>query len=160
MDDYISKPVDFELLRRTLERLTGPPSVAALSDGEPRPTVRGPEPRVDPAAIVYMREIESHGTPGFLAQTIDLFFETADEKIAEMKAALARHDAVRISQLAHGFKGSCGPLGLTRLARIAGDVEGAARAGSDGLEELMAEVDAELAEVRVELERERTSPAV
>ncbi len=163
MDDHVSKPIDFSVLRLTIERLTGPPKVSALraegaGEAVDLDEVAAAEPRVESSAIEYMKELESQGAPGFLAQTIDLFLDTAHEKVSDMKTAIVLGDRVRVSQLAHGLKGSCGPLGLRRLSVIARKLELAAKNSSDGWQAILTDLESELFEARAVLERERTSP--
>lgn len=87
MDDYISKPIRFEDLRRAIQRhAPAGLDVAALLEGV-------------------------SGDRKLLRELIELFLADAPRLLARVKRAIVRGDADRLKQAAHALKGSIGNFG-------------------------------------------------
>ena len=89
-------------------------------------------PLLDRSALEAIRALQSDAAPDLLAQVVRLYFESAADMIARLRAGLAAgdHDAVRIA--AHTLKSSSANLGAATLAEMCKQLELAARAGSLG----------------------------
>ncbi|PYS38308.1 MAG: hypothetical protein DMG14_18130, partial [Acidobacteria bacterium] len=84
MDDYVSKPIRFEDLRRAIQRHAPPGlDMTALLNG------------VD-------------GDRKLLCELIDVFLVDTPKQLARIKRALARGDATGLKEAAHALKGSVG----------------------------------------------------
>lgn len=114
---------------------------------EPAPEVSGEiaagpgqMPDAPPPAALDRRVLGSLGTldadtPGFLRQIVGEFHEAASRRLAAIAEALRAGDAQALSFEAHGLRGSCGTLGASRMAILAGRLEALGRGSrtADGL---------------------------
>ncbi|HXG84989.1 MAG TPA: PAS domain S-box protein [Pyrinomonadaceae bacterium] len=120
MDDYLSKPVKAESLRRTIERWTLLPAYSAS------PAIVDSEDffEIDKLEILNHSVLESfgeYGQPGetdLVIELIDLFIDDAGKRLASLRRAVAERDASAIKREAHGLKGSSGNVGARRAAAI------------------------------------------
>jgi PAS domain S-box-containing protein len=122
MDDYVAKPIRVEEL------------VAALERCRPRADAGA---TVTPATAAIDRTTFDRlaATMGgsFVAELIDTFLEDGLELIGSLRRALAEMDVDVLRRAAHSLKSNAETLGATRLAALARELEGMARARrSDG----------------------------
>jgi HPt (histidine-containing phosphotransfer) domain-containing protein len=113
-------------------------------------------PRVEVQAAPLEIDALLHRVGGdfeLLREIIDLFLEEAPRLAAEVRQAVARHDAPALVRAAHRLKGSAGNLSAQRVVHLALRLEMMGReeelAGATGLCE---ELDYEIAEVEPLLE--------
>ena len=168
MDDFLVKPVDLELLGPTLRRWT-----QCGSDGEeprePRPEVPaglGPvrqhaateavaaesDDVLDRARLRVLEDLQP-GDPTMLHRLVDSFVGSAQTDLANLLASAVDRDQDLMFQLAHRLKGRALNLGLPGVARVSGEIEGAAEraeleAAAALTGDLVREVDAALAALR------------
>ena len=111
---------------------------------------------INPKVLGDLRALQSAGSPGFLAELIDLFLKEAVGHLATLRDALASRDARAFERSAHTLKGSCGNLGALAMSRICADLQAAGHT-PDWLqaEKLLPALEAEFVDVRRELEAER-----
>ncbi len=150
MDDYVAKPMTVEELAEVTARwlpAAGPP---ADLHRPARPSV------LDGAVIADLRDVEAHGSAGFVSQVLGMFLSTAPERLRAMHDAQAAGDAPLLRRLAHGFRSSCGQMGATRMRELCAEVEERASEGpSAETAGLLEALDAEYEAVRDALEEER-----
>jgi CheY-like chemotaxis protein len=91
MDDYVSKPIRFEELRRAVQR-QAPPGLdtAALVDGV-------------------------GGDRKLLRELVDVFLSDTPRLLGRVERAIARRDAARLAETAHALKGSVGNFDSGRV---------------------------------------------
>jgi CheY-like chemotaxis protein/HPt (histidine-containing phosphotransfer) domain-containing protein len=146
MDDFLTKPFQRERLAATLSRWLPRSLEPNYGSPEPNygsfePSYGGPmteatpsaeRPLLDRSALEAIRALQSEAAPDLLAQVVRLYFESAADMIARLRAGLATgdHDAVRVA--AHTLKSSSANLGAVTLAEMCKQLELAARAGSLG----------------------------
>jgi PAS domain S-box-containing protein len=160
MDGYLSKPIRAAELFEILENLpTGqviprslseirPPSAATL------PAVESDGP-IDPQALVGLRALESAGETGFLGEMIRTFLDSTPARFAAIHQAVEKADAKTLERQAHSLRGSCGTLGVRRMAALCQEVETLAEAGRVGeTPPLIARLVQEYAVARSALEAE------
>jgi HPt (histidine-containing phosphotransfer) domain-containing protein len=84
--------------------------------------------RLDRSALEAIRALQSEAAPDLLAQVVHLYFESAADMLARLRAGLAAgdHEAVRIA--AHTLKSSSANVGAGTLAEMCKQLELAARA--------------------------------
>lgn len=111
---------------------------------------------LDPAVIGELRELQDGGSPGLLAELIDLFLKQTVEKLGEMRSSAGAKDAATLGRLAHTLKGSAGSLGAVHLSGLCRELEAALR-GNDwtAAAARVSGIEAEFARVRGALEEER-----
>ena len=157
MDDYISKPVTLENLRKTIEmHLTGNAQPAAQvtfpasGSGEYDP--------LDHGVLGGLRELQSEGEPDFLTELIDLFLEDSAILMVDIERGIETTDLQVIQHAAHTLKGSSGSLGATTFSRLCVEMEKFARSGAvDSVKAMFAGFANEYHQVREHLTRQRIS---
>ncbi|MFQ5615801.1 MAG: response regulator, partial [Anaerolineales bacterium] len=135
MDDYISKPVNQEMLREVLERWippeatisfhqrdTAPLSFSSLEESrfEPEPDL---PPILDSKALDDIRRLEASGVPGLLKELVETYLMDTEQKLETMREAVAGQDARSLHQVAHSLKGSSLTLGAIRVQEICAELE-------------------------------------
>ena len=125
MDDFLSKPVDPELLYSTLARwIPIEPVAAAVS---PQPAEAPPE---DPEEAVLSREIGLRNLDGRVEaweRLLQRFTTSHADACEQIVDAVGRKDLDTARRLAHTLKGMAGTLGAANLATAAYNLERALR---------------------------------
>ncbi|MEW6490404.1 MAG: response regulator, partial [Thermodesulfobacteriota bacterium] len=135
MDDFLSKPVEYEALARVVARWAEAGAA------------RRREPTSGAFERVALRLDEFVGRLGTESawRIVDLFLQQVPENLASLRAALKRGGAEEVAREAHKLRGTCCHLGTERAMDFAGrverraergDVPGAADAADDLEEEL------------------------
>jgi PAS domain S-box-containing protein len=135
MDDYLSKPINPSLLQNLLEKWAGPPlidkaaitpHVVQLSSPEAAPAQSSRAVGLD---INFELLNDYFGEdPGTITKLLMLFESTTTVLLEKLVVAMAQRNATSVHALAHELKGSCGNIGIERMALIAADLELAATA--------------------------------
>ena len=114
---------------------------------------------INQKVIDDLRALQSAGSPGFLAELIDLFLKEAEVHVSKLRDALAARDARVFERSAHTLKGSCGNLGAQAMSRICADLQNVGH-GADWnrAAELLPTLEAEFSAVQTELRAERDRP--
>jgi len=142
MDDYLSKPINPETLASLLANWAGAP---VLEPKEPPPSGFTPLAPWDEAADAA--PLSGHTTAGGLVidfdllndyfgddaevitQLLDLFQSSTKALLAKLDLALDQQDASVALALIHELKGSCGNIGIERMAGLTTPLEAAITAG-------------------------------
>jgi len=112
---------------------------------------------INPKVIADLRALQSAGSPGFLAELIDLFLKEAGGHVAKLRESLATKDARTFERSAHTLKGSCGNLGAQAMSRICADLQTVGHeANWARAAELLPTLEEEFKAVTRELEVEKT----
>jgi HPt (histidine-containing phosphotransfer) domain-containing protein len=88
------------------------------------------------------------GDPELEAELFRLFFESSDDCMAGLRAALAADDAMAWRERAHAFKGVCFNLGAESLGALCKQAQEDCRAATDDKQQMLAAMDTGLARVR------------
>jgi signal transduction histidine kinase/HPt (histidine-containing phosphotransfer) domain-containing protein len=150
MNDYISKPVRVSDLQAALERW-GPKRVATP---EPVPDSAAPTTRsedlLDHSIIDELRDMPPSDGIGMLQELVDLFLESAPQRVAQISRSLA--DPTQLAFHAHALKSMSLNLGARRMVELSQRLEELGRAGStDGASATIKELQSAFAETRVHL---------
>jgi CheY-like chemotaxis protein/HPt (histidine-containing phosphotransfer) domain-containing protein len=119
MDDYLSKPFTQKQLQRALVRWAARPA-ASISEFPPD--------ALDTTITSQLLELEEE-EPGFICEVIASFFETAEESITRMKAAIEDGDLHTLRAAAHMVRGSSQQLGARRFGATCVKLENISEAG-------------------------------
>jgi CheY-like chemotaxis protein len=165
-DGYVSKPIRFQDLFDTIDRLA-PTSAAATSSpppgqpaATPAPAPGSARPASDamlpaPPALAFAEGAALESTGGdseLLRELIAVFLEHAPAWMRELGDALGRGDAAEVHRLAHTIKGAVDSCGAARAYDAAMLLERMGRGGDlGGAPAAYATLDRELAQVLPEL---------
>ncbi len=128
MDDYLSKPLQFNELSVILEKWVGCRRVVAGPGAAQR------EGELEEAVIA-----SCNGKRTLAKQMIDLFTNQSKNDIEEIKKSMTEGDHGRMHYLAHRLKGAAGTLGLVKLSQAAEGLVRLARNGqTSGAEQYVA----------------------
>jgi len=151
LDDYLTKPLRFELLRKSIDRwLDALDSPAARA--EP-PAAAGAAPAPAAGAVLDLEVLKAHvgddsATQGEL---LSLFLSSAASQAAELRAAA---DARAAAAIAHKLKSASRSVGAMALGDLCAEIEAAGRSGDrDALARRMPAFDALLARVEAQIGR-------
>jgi CheY-like chemotaxis protein len=148
MDDYISKPVNLENLKTTLERNLPP---AAGQTTEPPASV------LNHQCLQQLRSLAEPGEPDPHVEFIDLFLMDAPLCLREIRTAVCQGQAADLRRLAHSLKGSSANLGAEGLSLVCRDLETAAKtADLESTPRLLERLESVFEQVKSALERERS----
>ena len=132
MDDYISKPLRNQTLRRALARWrpSGSPDFAP-AEVSPAPTMAGPEaapadePPVDAGRLFEIYPDDR----GKVLQLVIKFSEQSNSLLQQLEQAVVARDAERVRQLSHKWCGSSSGCGVVALVPPLRRMENAAKLG-------------------------------
>jgi len=119
MDDFLLKPVDFELLETTLARWVRGESPA--QDDRPCADASG---LLDLTRIRMLRDLRP-GDQSFLDQFVDTFVAGVPDDVAAIASAVLVADHGRVVEAAHRLKGSALNLGAVEVGRVCQALEDA-----------------------------------
>jgi CheY-like chemotaxis protein/HPt (histidine-containing phosphotransfer) domain-containing protein len=144
MDDYLSKPLDRQLLEQTLARWMQQSPQAAAVPATPvaataaatpplppqtsQPAMISPPPpdTLDTATLVDLEDIMGDE----LVTLVDAYLRDGDTRMRNLQEAATRGDSAEVGKLAHSLKSSSANLGAMPLSTRARQVEEAARSGT------------------------------
>lgn len=110
MDDYLSKPIDRQLLADVLRQWT-----AARATEPVRPPVAPASDQDDPMDPASLTQLLGLGGPEFVGELAALFVGDLDTRVDALSAA-AHEGGEPLHRLAHDLKGSSANMGLLALA--------------------------------------------
>jgi two-component system, sensor histidine kinase and response regulator len=150
MNDHVSKPVDPQVLVRTLDRWLKTKE-AGRQDVGPAAIDPVPPPATDLPAVLPPFGIEAalgrvNGKTALLRKLIVSFGDTYADVTVTLATMIAAGDLAEARRLAHSLKGVAGSLELPGVQAIAADLERRlASASLDAIESRLAELGTELA---------------
>jgi signal transduction histidine kinase/DNA-binding response OmpR family regulator len=156
MDDYLTKPLDFDdlarVLRETAAEVAPEDGVSPAATSEPE----GKDVAVASAVMDWSRldELSEYDLPdgSIVRDAIQAFTENMPATLVAVRSALADGDLESGRQAAHALRGSAANIGAVGIATIATDMEAACKAGDGSiagsmLEALEVTIDTTLAEL-------------
>ena len=160
MDDFLTKPLVGDDLAVCVERFArGKPGLAAAATAPaslappwtdegsaPGPSTGSsgvrPAAAIDLAVVERLRKIRGSADPDLLPEVMRIFFGDAAQRLAALRAAIARGDALHTRHVAHTMKGSAAQLGARAVQSIAARIEDIAVRGDVAeAEPLVAELE-------------------
>ena len=148
MDSYLTKPLDRVALEVTLHRYL--PRGASLPERRPESVevVRYPvatEQRADEPVDWQNLLASMDGDREFTDDLAQIFIESGDSTLREIRDALTRGDLAAVGKAAHALKGSSANMRAAATCEAASRLEAAARQGeAEKLEDLEGELRQEL----------------
>ncbi|MCG8538260.1 MAG: ATP-binding protein [Pseudomonadales bacterium] len=147
MNDYLAKPINTLELEQKLAFWNGSQATLPAND-----TANGAQMQLvwdKEAALKRVRGKEQR-----LHVLLDMFKQSAPEKVAALTFALDNNDLEEAGKVAHSLKGSAGTLGFMVLCEKLQTMEAQCKTQSrDGLRDLQSDVGVELDNVLLAIER-------
>jgi len=146
MDGYVSKPLNPQTFVETVE---------AIARGETLGQVEEKEAKTVSGAFDGQRLLRRfNGNRKLLKSLIRTFATDCPKMMSRIRKALDAHDTSKLADAAHAFKGAVGNFGPNAAFETAKEIEKTARQDTlDGLLELYAELEDDVASLLPELER-------
>jgi two-component system sensor histidine kinase/response regulator len=132
MDDYITKPIDRDLLHHklvywmnpgTISAITNPGNVVAIFDSAFATTH---EIKDEPLNLAHFYDSYGEEAPELLL----LFIHSSEKIVESLKEAIQTEDQQNVGRLAHELKGASWAVGADELARLSVFLEQAAGQGN------------------------------
>ena len=148
MDDYISKPLEFQELVDTLKKYDEHRTLNVerrTSNPEPQtPNTKHQIPILDPAALKRLKTMLGSQTSTILPMLIGSFFKDAEKLQADAQQALQQGKIEEVYQVAHTLKSTSKNFGATTLTSLCQELENCAQIGElEGIEELLDRIEVE-----------------
>ncbi|WP_459867187.1 hybrid sensor histidine kinase/response regulator [Endothiovibrio diazotrophicus] len=163
MDDYLTKPIQFNALRELIaRRFRRPPKVDTPATARSAPATSpatvspaaecgcggdAPAPLLDPLAVESLRDSLA-GIPDGLRQVVDAYLEDAQRALEKLTAAVDAQDSDALRHAAHSLKSQSATLGARTLSSLSRELEAQGEAGRlDGANERLAAARSEFERV-------------
>jgi len=127
MNDYLSKPVQREALRKMLERWTTPNSSRNGTNRSTEMKDDNNRETLDRDVLETLRELSGDDEPSLFAELVQIFLDDTPVRLEAIEAAFASADADGIGRAAHALKSSAANLGALALSEMFRDLEQAGR---------------------------------
>jgi PAS domain S-box-containing protein len=143
MNDYLTKPIELEILVQFLQDLP----LKAPPTSLPNP--------LDPKVIGQIQSILGSDAELVISNISRIFLQDTEERLQKMKDAFQGSDTETLRQLAHGLKGTASQIGAHYLTQLAQDLEKVSKTGSDRpeMERLIAAITVEFEQVIIALQQ-------
>jgi CheY-like chemotaxis protein/HPt (histidine-containing phosphotransfer) domain-containing protein len=148
MDDYLSKPINPDKLQAVLAA-----HLAGKKERNPGAEKLEARPERAPAVDIAHVELFTEGDLDEEKTMADIFLKVAEECVAGLEMQAGSADAQEWNAALHKLKGSAAQIGANMLSSLCLDAERAGAVSAEGKKELVAQIGAELAEVRGFFER-------
>jgi signal transduction histidine kinase/HPt (histidine-containing phosphotransfer) domain-containing protein len=125
MDDYLSKPVKLEALRRILEQwiIHAERKVEVLPEESNGHYQKEPSEIVDISVLADLTSLQQPGKSNLVNRLIKLFIEGANKNLSALGKAVAEDNPAAIRREAHSIKGSAGNIGARQMAALSKELE-------------------------------------
>jgi two-component system, sensor histidine kinase and response regulator len=160
MDDYISKPIVFEMfaaaISRGLQRGPQTPMITNRND----PVVAVPaQPETQNAlcknTLEALKELGLEMGDSFYPELLETFEQDAVAHLAALRAAIAEGDTGRLGKEAHALKGACLTIGAQGMADLCKQLESLGIVDTvEGAPATLMHLECEFARVKNEIEQE------
>jgi signal transduction histidine kinase/CheY-like chemotaxis protein len=149
MDDYLTKPVSVEQLRRKLDHWFGLAPSSSPSLGAPPSDRR----LIDENVVEQLKKLASPKRPRFFPDLVEKFAEDSARHRSSVLAAITSNDPAAMRESAHSMKGASRSIGAAEIGHISERIEhlaklGTVRGAEALIEELDAVLDASISELR------------
>jgi HPt (histidine-containing phosphotransfer) domain-containing protein len=142
MTDYVTKPVDPDILLETMTRLlkrdgrdassavvpmapAGLPRIENAPPISPAPAAEAPATEARAAGPIDVRTLlrRCRGKSDLAERLLKMFAGTADKQLTDLRSALAAGDWEALTRLAHTVKGTGANLAADAVSQIAAELE-------------------------------------
>ncbi|HEX7672096.1 MAG TPA: response regulator [Polyangiaceae bacterium] len=150
MDDYVTKPIDIELLRRRIEHWLGAAQATgaapALDSGEGTSsgaTTSAPPPSLlDMSVIAQLKMLASPKRPAFFSDLVEKYVSDTGKYFDALQMAVSGRDNESLRECAHAMKSGSRSVGAARVSHLADRLEALGASGTTlGAEPLLMELE-------------------
>ncbi len=145
MDDYLTKPVIFEDLKKMLALWLNPSDISAIPTKK-RPTTPTAPPVDSPIDPYILEDMRNNMKGHDVKWLIKLFMQELPNYLNELQKAIADQDGEALYLAAHKFKGATSILGAHRVVELCKNLEKYGRAGT------LSDATAQLPQMKIECE--------
>lgn len=136
MDDFLSKPIDFNALDRLLERW-----VSATASPAAASPVQAPNGDASTVLDESTFAVRFDHDSDMMLIALETYLDGWESLLAPMDAALSSGDVNSLARQAHSIRGVAATISGEALAALAGDIERRARSGhADGLADALSQL--------------------
>jgi signal transduction histidine kinase/CheY-like chemotaxis protein/HPt (histidine-containing phosphotransfer) domain-containing protein len=162
MDDFVSKPIQFDELVAALNRCQAraataiqerPPQAVPVTEAQEDAAAQVAPPVLDPAALQRLRGTLGKQADAMLPALIDDFVQDAPRLIADAQRSWEQGQLAELRRAAHTLKSGSATFGAMALSALARELEYSARDGTlERVEELLAQIQSEYLQAKAALE--------
>ena len=157
MDDYISKPIRIEELKRALSQCQSIELEISSDTEDSQVDTQTDVEVIDISVLQTLREMAGEEAPAIIADLINSYLADASLRVATISTAINQKDSASLYQAAHALKSASANVGVSRVADLCKELEVIGRAGNvtnDGLVELYSRLkqEYELAQESLQLQ--------
>jgi HPt (histidine-containing phosphotransfer) domain-containing protein len=116
MDDYFAKTVTSACRAAAVQRWSSGNGCENRVADEQRDVL-------DTQVLAALQELERMSRVGLLARLITLYLQEVPAQLAALHEAVARGDAARVAEVAHGLRGSSAQLGATWMTSVCASLQ-------------------------------------
>lgn len=118
MDDYLSKPIDIDLLKAKITHWLRT-EVVFETQKQRRKVLRPNSPlTLVKSEPLDMAELEEFYEPEQLTDMMEMFVSDTDDMLKKVRASMEEKNSKLVAALAHEIKASCASIGAKNLARL------------------------------------------
>ena len=130
MDEYVSKPLDAQLLQAAFARcgLVRPPTTTRTN---PPIEVSKPEiPILDQSHVAQLQQLRGPSGKPLFHEVVALFFRELPDRLRTLDESTLAQKADEAARVAHTLAGSCASIGAKRMRSLVSDLESCAKQNS------------------------------
>jgi CheY-like chemotaxis protein len=182
MDDFLTKPIELESLRKALLRASeglgleaepaGAEPVVVTQEADAQSKESDPasmppslplealsEPVLDRKLLETLRQLQQPGEPDEATELIDLFLSDLSPRMEAVLLSVDSHNLEAAKAASHAIKGSSGNIGGRRFAAVAAAMEAGLKEGNwEPAHRYLAALQSEAQSLRTALEALRIAP--
>ena len=154
MNDFLTKPVQSELLLATVRQWTGLGLPQPEQPVHQHPAINRSEmrpPAFDASVMAALPMVVDGSEPQYAQELMTMFTESLTQTLADMEEAIAKHDNVKLRRLVHTLKSSSATVGAVELAALAEANEYRLRKGQEPAPELLQVMTQAVSRLRLSL---------
>ena len=161
MDDYVSKPVNLEQLKKVLARWVSreekKSEQGAYATEAAAPSSAASGPSIDHSVLDGLRDLQGEGEPDIVCELIELFLADVPPQLVALREAVQSGDILSVKRIAHTLKGGSRNMGVVRMAAICAELEEIGRSETlAGAPVWISRLEEEFERVRVAFEESLT----